>query len=301
MLVAAAASQPAGAGDWRTRIGTFRVGIVAEPGAGNTVPGLGQLTDAYSKALGMEVEFLVARDYAALVEAQAAGRLHYAVHSALSYAATVHRCGCVEPLASPSDGDRAVGMRSVLIRREGAAGSSATTRKIRIAVAPPDDVAGSLLPLAGRAFSLSGQSVATWGEIAANSASDAERMLANGEADAMFGWQKAAPEGEPDPAGGTLARLEAAGVPPGQLKVLWRSDVLRYGPHAVLEELDSEAKRRLGVFLLNLKAQSPQIHDLLETRHAGGFVRASSPDYRAAQDVIQAISAETGSPAVSER
>lgn len=46
--------------DWRDDIGTFRIGIVAEPGAGNTVPGLSALTRAYSMALGMKVEFLVA-------------------------------------------------------------------------------------------------------------------------------------------------------------------------------------------------------------------------------------------------
>ncbi|WP_353041397.1 hypothetical protein [Mesorhizobium sp. M1423] len=46
--------------DWRDDIGTFRIGIVAEPGAGNTVPGLALLTDAYTKALGMKVEFVVA-------------------------------------------------------------------------------------------------------------------------------------------------------------------------------------------------------------------------------------------------
>ncbi|TIS77647.1 MAG: phosphonate ABC transporter substrate-binding protein, partial [Mesorhizobium sp.] len=69
-LLGAAWSNPVRA-DWRDDIGTFRVGIVAEPGAGNTVPGLALLTDAYTKALGMKVEFVVSRDYAALIEAQA--------------------------------------------------------------------------------------------------------------------------------------------------------------------------------------------------------------------------------------
>ncbi|WP_353806498.1 hypothetical protein [Mesorhizobium sp.] len=67
--------------DWRDDIGTFRVGIVAEPGAGNTVPGLALLTEAYTKALGMKVEFVVSRDYAALIEAQANAHIEYAVYS----------------------------------------------------------------------------------------------------------------------------------------------------------------------------------------------------------------------------
>ncbi|RWD97132.1 MAG: hypothetical protein EOS61_32055, partial [Mesorhizobium sp.] len=63
--------------DWRDDIGTFRIGIVAEPGGGNSVPGLARLTDAYTNALGMKVEIVVARDYAALIEAQASGRVQY--------------------------------------------------------------------------------------------------------------------------------------------------------------------------------------------------------------------------------
>ncbi|WP_353806793.1 hypothetical protein [Mesorhizobium sp.] len=83
--------------DWRDDIGTFRVGIVAEPGAGNTVPGLALLTDAYTKALGMKVEFVVSRDYGALIEAQANAHIKYAVYSATAS----ERCECVEPLVAP--------------------------------------------------------------------------------------------------------------------------------------------------------------------------------------------------------
>jgi phosphonate transport system substrate-binding protein len=36
--------------DWRDEIGTFRVGIVAEPGAGNAITGLAELNDAFTKA-----------------------------------------------------------------------------------------------------------------------------------------------------------------------------------------------------------------------------------------------------------
>uniref|UniRef100_UPI0038B2F65B PhnD/SsuA/transferrin family substrate-binding protein n=1 Tax=Mesorhizobium neociceri TaxID=1307853 RepID=UPI0038B2F65B len=100
--------------DWRDQIGTFRIGIVAEPGAGNTVPGLALLTDAYGKALGMKVEFVVAHDYAALIEAQANARIQYAVYSATAYATASERCGCVEALVAPVDADGATGIRSVL-------------------------------------------------------------------------------------------------------------------------------------------------------------------------------------------
>ena len=87
-LSMAAACLPApAAADWREDIGTFRVGVVAEPGAGNTIAGLAELNDAFTKALGLKVEFLVAHSYAALIDAQVSTRIEYASYSAAITAA----------------------------------------------------------------------------------------------------------------------------------------------------------------------------------------------------------------------
>ena len=149
-LLGAAWSNPARA-DWRDEIGTFRVGIVAEPGAGNTVPGLALLTDAHTKALGMKVELVVARDVAALIEAQANAHIEYAVYSATAYATASRRCECIEPLVAPVDSDGVIGIRSVLLTRDGKVPDLVAMEAHRVAMAPPDSVGGSLLPLAGLA------------------------------------------------------------------------------------------------------------------------------------------------------
>ncbi|BCM17086.1 phosphate/phosphite/phosphonate ABC transporter substrate-binding protein [Mesorhizobium sp. J8] len=281
-----AASWPARA-DWRDDIGTFRIGIVAEPGGGNTVPGLARLTEAYANALGMKVEFVVARDYAALIEAQASGRVQYAVYSALAYAAASERCGCVEPLVAPVDADGAVGIRSVLVTRDGKVPDLAALASHRIAIAPDDNVGGSLLPLA--ALSAEGAKIARDSPflVHAASATAAETMLAGGEADALFGWEPAGADGQPSHSDGSVARLEAAGIPEGSLRVLWTSGLLRYGPHAVRSDLDPEAKRRLTVFLTNLRSQTPDVYDLLERAHSGGFGPAARKDYAMAVAIVQ--------------
>ncbi|WP_352857462.1 PhnD/SsuA/transferrin family substrate-binding protein [Mesorhizobium sp. M1163] len=198
--------------DWRDDIGTFRIGIVAEPGAGNTVPGLALLTDAYTKALGMKVEFVVARDYTSLIEAQANARIEYAIYSATAYAAASERCGCVEPLAAPLDSGGAIGIRSVLLTRDGRVPDLMAMAVHRVVMAPFDSVGGALLPLAGLAAD--GVNAAEDAPFLthANSAAAAEAMLVEGEADAIFGWIPAVAEGRPNPPGGTVARLEAAGL-----------------------------------------------------------------------------------------
>jgi len=281
-----AASCPARA-DWRDEIGTFRIGVVAEPGGGNTVPGLARLTEAYANALGMKVEFVVARDYAALIEAQASGRVQYAVYSALAYATASERCGCVEPLVAPVDADGAVGIRSILVTRDGRLPDLAAMASHRIAIAPAGNVGGALLPLA--ALSAEGVKIAQDSPflVRAASATAAETMLSGDEADGLFGWEPAGADGQYAHSDGTVARLKAAGIPGASLRVLWTSGLLRYGPHAVRSDLDPEAKRRLTVFLTNLKSQTPDVYDLLESTHPGGFAPAASKDYATALAIVR--------------
>lgn len=284
-------SNPARA-DWRDDIGTFRIGIVAEPGAGNSVPGLALLTDAYTKALGMKVEFIVARDYPALIEAQASARIQYAIYSATAYATASQRCLCIEPLVAPVDSDGAVGIRSVLLTRDGKLPDLAAMDSHRIAMAPSDSVGGSLLPLA--ALAAEGRKVAEDAPflVHADSVEAAETMLVDGKADGLFGWVTAAADGQRE-ASGTQARLEAAGLSVTALRIVWTSGLLRYGPHAVRSDLDPEAKRRLTVFLTNLKSTTPDVYSLLESKHSGGFATVASKDYEIAVAIVRFAS---GSP-----
>lgn len=278
--------------DWRDDIGTFRIGIVAEPGAGNTVPGLPLLTQAFANALGMKVEFVVARDYGPLIEAQTDARIEYAVYSATAYATALQRCGCIEPLVAPVDSDGAVGIRAVLLTKDGKVPSLAAMESHRIAMAPADSI-GSLLPLAGLAAEHVKIAEDASFLVHADSASAAEGMLVDGQADALFGWATAAADGEPR-LSGTQARLEAAGLSPSALQVVWTSDMLRYGPHAVRSDLDPEARRRLTVFLTNLKSTTPDVYDLLESKHSGGFVTVAAKDYATAEAIVRLVATGSG-------
>lgn len=258
-------------------------------------------TDAYGKALGMKVEFVVAHDYAALIEAQANARIQYAVYSATAYATALERCGCVEPLVAPVDADGATGIRSVLLTRDAKLPDLAAMQTHRIAMAPSDNVGGSLLPLAGLAADGIKISQDAPFLTHAGSAAAAEAMLVDGQADAVFGWERATAENRTAIAGdqpadpdGTAARLEAAGIPKAALQIIWTSDVLRYGPHAVRSDLDPEAKRRLTVFLTNLRSQSPEVYDFVEAKHSGGFISAAAGDYAMATAIVRLLSESSG-------
>lgn len=270
--------------DWLQDIGTFRIGLLAGE-TGDAEARLPELKDAYAKALGAPVEIFVATDYAALIEAQATGRVDYAAYSATAYAVAAERCGCVEPLAAPVGLDRSLGIRSVLITRDDRLPALEDLPERRVAVASADSVAGRLLPFAALAHAGFDFTSDETSLVQVASVTEAEERLVDGSVDAMFGWIPSDGVREDD-RGGTLDRLVAAGLDRSRLKVVWRSDLLRYGPHAVRTDLDREAKRRLRVFLLQLSA-SPDLYDLIEPARTGGFVAVSDADYRLARDMVR--------------
>ena len=260
----------------------FRIGLVALPGEEAGVEGLARIKAAYSGALGLPVEVMVARDYAALAEAQIEGRLDYAVYSAPAYAAAMLRCGCLVPLAAPVDADGTVGLRSVLIvRAEGPGGAG------RLAIGPADSLAARLVPLAAspqaRAAAAAGRLVEV------HSAGHAEALFAEGAVDGFFGWVPASKDGGGDDASGsgTLARLAAAGLAASDWRVAWRSAVLRYGPHAVRADLPAARVERLSA-LLALAGGGVDLGTRLSRGHGGGFAAVSAADYAPVEEALAA-------------
>jgi phosphonate transport system substrate-binding protein len=280
-LALAPASAHAG---WREDIGVFRIGMVATPGNGAVVEGGEAIRAAYAAALGMPVEIFVARDYAVLIDAQASGRIEYAVHTAASYAAAWGLCSCVEPVAAPVSADGATGIRAVLVARADGPASADALAGAKVAFGPPDSVAGHALPLAE--FRPGG--VALTGSepflVPVASETEAEARFAAGEVGAMFGFvQSSSDEGAS--AGGTpdrLARLGQTGV-----RTIWTSDLVRYGPHAVRGNLPDEAKEALRAFLVGLRDADPKVYESLERRFSGGFAAALHEDYGPAIDMVR--------------
>lgn len=274
---------PTLAADWRKDIGTFRIGMVAA--AAPTPQGIEALKRAYSAALGMPVDIFLARDFAMLIDAQASARLEYAVYSATAYATAAELCSCVEPLAAPLDVDGAAGIHSVLIVRRGRATDLQDLAKLKTIVSSDDHVPGwqaSLALLAEDGAEIEAQKDRL---IRVSSATEALRLFAQTDADALFGWERASSEGAAL-AGGTLALLQAQGET--TVEVLWKSPLIRFGPHTVRKSLDGEAKQILESFLTGLHGDNPQAYDLLSGGHGGGFMSVTVQDYDAARRIVRA-------------
>jgi phosphonate transport system substrate-binding protein len=288
MVSCLSAAGPASA-DWRQEIGTFRIGMLADPGTERTVDGLAEIRNAYETALAMPVELFVARDYAALIDALENARIEYAILSATAFAAGWRRCGCVEPLAAPGGAGSAI--RSVLIVRKSSTGAG----NPRYLEAGPDSVAAHLLPRLALATKAEGLPFGAGNLVPAASESESVGRFAAGEADGLFGWIPASAAEPGQPLDGTFERLAIAGVDPAGLEILWSSEPLRQGPHVVRAGLDAQARRLLTRFLIGLADADPDLSARLSGGMEGGFLAVGPQDYGLALALVDLIARE-GAP-----
>lgn len=274
-IVPAAQGMPA----WAQDTPPFRIGMVAPDGT-PAIEGLSTIKAAYAGVLGRPVEVIVARDYAALIEAHAGARIDYAVYSATAFAAASIRCGCVRAIVAPVADDGAIGIRSVLLRRPG----SQTAGSTPIAVGADDSLAGRMAPLAlhPEARDPSFRN----GLVAAKSLSEAESAFVVGSVSGFFGWVAAWSDEAGAPSGGTVTRLRQAGMEPKDYSVDWQSPTIRFGPHAVRADLDEDSVERLVSLLTG--GSNPELAALLGNGHGGGFTRADNDDYQPVVTILEA-------------
>ena len=80
----------------------LRIGMVAHPTAGNRIDGAAMIERAFLEATGLPTQIFVARDYAALIDAQSRGRIDYGVYSATAYATPRRSALTARPACAPS-------------------------------------------------------------------------------------------------------------------------------------------------------------------------------------------------------
>ncbi len=277
---------PANAG-WRDDLGTFRIGMLADPGTGRAVAGLAEIEQAFSDALDMPVKIFVAKDYAALIDAQATSRIEYAIYSAMAYATAQRLCSCLEPLASRLGVQNDTGIRSVLLLRKSALQGAGGPGDLKIAAVRGDSLSGALLPVIALSTSDGPSGIGSDQVVMAATDSEAVEMFANGTVDGLFGWSLASEQQETVIGSGTFAGLAARGIDPSALQVHWTSPLLRYGPHAVRSDIDKEARQILRDFLIGLNDRKPDIQELLTGSVEEGFVETKPDDYELALELVE--------------
>ncbi|KFB11329.1 phosphate/phosphite/phosphonate ABC transporter substrate-binding protein [Nitratireductor basaltis] len=284
LVVATGATSEPKSDNWREELSTFRVGLVEEHPLAQDPNAIARVEKAYSDALGLEARIYVAPDYQRLMQAQADGRVLYGIYSATAYAKASLFCNCVKAFVAPRSVDGASGIRSVLIFRKPAPESMDDIDDFRIGIGPTDNLTANLLPIRNIApdgLPLSGEeSFLT----KAGSASELERLFLKKEVDGVFGWTSA---GDEELADGTFSRLLEQGTTADESEIIWQSETIPFGPHAMRSDLPEELFDLAQAFLTKLKDDDIELYELLEPLRQGGFSEVSHEDYRPVIDVLE--------------
>lgn len=270
--------------DYRDVIPVLRIGMLESHPAMSDPVKIRTIERAYEKATGIAAEIIRFPDLAALIDAHASARIHYAVHSALSFATAESVCRCLRAVRRAVESDGRSGFRAVLALRPGIEAAQA-----RVAFSDRRSLSGWIVPREA----MDSGSLDEGKLIAAGSVRAAVEMVATGEADGLLGWL---PEGANTEAalperlfGGVYADRLATG---GELRIAWLSGPVYNGPHAVLRSLPDDLVEVLGRFLDGMAENQPGLLDILEPYHSGGYQAASNEDYRSLENVVQSLREE---------
>lgn len=269
---------PAALADWRDSFSVLRVGVMT---GANAIYRQAQLEPfrLYLEArTALPVEIVPMPTYAALIEAQSSSRVHYAVYSATAFSSAAAACGCVEPLAIPAAANGETGFHAVLLARsDGPIRSLADAKGARLALAGPDSVAGRLLPM--KAFEAEGIVAADYFSNVLDVADPelALTALFAGEADLAAGWSSLSGDAATGYSQGSLTALVAeGGLSMDQIRIVWQSPLIPFGPHAVRKDIPDELKSLLSGALVAMAAEDTAALDAVDRSGGRGFVAADA-------------------------
>jgi phosphonate transport system substrate-binding protein len=287
MMVFAAGAVSA---DWRDDVKVLRIGFLAGDNTPYRSARLEPFRVYMEAKTGIPVEMVPARTLGALIDAQAGARIQYAIHSAASFAAAEATCHCVEPLAVPAAEGGETGFHAVLLARaDSPIRSLADAKGARIVLAGEDSIAGNLLPL--KAFEREGivpeQFFASIARAADPKAAIA--MLLAGDADMAVGWSSLEGDFASGYSFGVLREMvDSADLTMDEVRVVWQSDLIPFGPHAVRGDMPAELKALLSESLLAMAGEDPAALDAVDRSGGGGFVPVDAGAYAAVAALVAA-------------
>ncbi|MHA1559904.1 MAG: phosphate/phosphite/phosphonate ABC transporter substrate-binding protein [Alphaproteobacteria bacterium] len=265
---------PFAAAEWRTDYPVIRVGIVAGTDPTYSRNAAEPFRLYLERTLGVRVELYATTDYSALISGQLTGRFDIAFLTATGFVSASAACGCVEPLAVPTDLDGGNGFYAILLAApDGQIGGPEDLPGRSLAVSRADSLAGRILPLA--LFSEAEIDVAAINLVSTNSPEAAVASLIAGDADASLAWSSLAGDRLAGFSRGVLRQMVGRGlVSMDAIEIVWTSPLIPYGPVTALRELPEDLKVEIRAAMINLASVDPVANAAVNGALGGGFIAA---------------------------
>jgi phosphonate transport system substrate-binding protein len=260
-------ASPVAAAEWREDYPVIRVGIVAGTDPTYSRNAAEPFRLYLERTLGVRVELYVTADYSALISRQLTGRFDLTFLTATGFVTASAACGCVEPLAVPTDLDGGNGFYAILLVAQDSQ------------IAGPEDLpgrslavslAGRILPLA--LFSEADIDVAAINLVGANSPELAVTSLIAGDADASLAWSSLSGDRNGGFSRGVLRQMVGRGlVTMDVIEIVWTSLLISYGLVTALRELPEDMKAEIRAAMIDLAVVDSVAHSVVNGVLGGGF------------------------------
>jgi phosphonate transport system substrate-binding protein len=282
---------PPARADWRDDVKVLRVGILGGTDPAYRLATLEPFRVYLQDKTRVPVEIVPAATYDALIDAQAEGKVDYAIYSATAFATAVVKCDCVEAFAAPVAADGSLGFYAILVGRAGdSIATLAGAEGKRIGLGPADSVAGSIVPR--HALAADGIDPDTYflGITEFPAPELAVKAMLRGEVDVAAAWSSLTGSESLGYSFGTLNRLVAEGMlGMDRIRIVWQSRLIPFGPHALRTSLPPELKSVLSGALLSMAREDTEALDAVDRLGFGGGGFAS-PDPSLYALVIELVS-----------
>lgn len=257
---------------WRDEIAALRIGILGGGDAAYRVATLEPFRVYLQDKTGLPVEIVPAATYGTLIDAQINGEIDYAIYSATAFATAVVKCDCVEAFAAPISADGSLGFYSVLVARAGDdIEGLAETRGKRVGLGPDDSVSGSLVPRHALTAEGIDPDTAFLSIVEYPAPDEAITGLLHGEVDLAAAWSSLTGREATGYSFGTFTRMVSEGeLSMDRIRIVWRSSLIPFGPHAIRSNLPTELKRILSGALLSMAREDTEALDAVDRLSFGG-------------------------------
>ena len=256
---------------------------------------------ALQEALNLPVKVHVVDSYRSLINAQSDRKVHYAVHSASSFAAAWVKCRCIEPLAAAKLSEGSLAYYSILIVKKARISSIAELKGKRIAVSGKNSLSGYIIPkheLSDKELHFVDSPIEADDTeiVSAGSVSNGKKLFQADLVDGLFGWSTMNGLVNAGYSAGTLVDLiDHYEMSMTDLRVIWKSKPIFAGPHGIDSKIPEEIKASIREFLLQLFKKNPRAYDSIENYQGGGFAKVELANYQPLID----FASVNDSPAVS--
>ncbi len=293
-----AAAEAADTMDFSQHVAVWRIGLLGGENEADRLKNYACLADHVTKEFGVPVELYPASDYAGVQQSLLAGTVESAHLGASAYAGIyLQDPDAVEPILTEAQLDGSTGYYSGMYVLASSDIHSIEDMKGRsLAFADPNSASGYLIPQ----FELNRTGYPTEGAEAhfgrvGFSGGHEQGIVAmlNGQYDAAVTWISGQGSFEEGYSRGMLRNMVDKGaLDTGEIREIWRSNLIANGPLVVRQELPDDVKQAYKTLLMGMIDRDPECYRNITSGEGSGYAEVDHGFYEGVVEMRREVMAQ---------